>query len=79
MCFSIDSPDSLENIPEKWTPEVRHFCPNVPIILVGNKKDLRQVRVQDSFGPKIKEALKFSGKRNSQFRTKFRGKLEIWD
>ena len=38
MCFSIDSPDSLDNIPEKWTPEVRHFCPNVPIILVGNKK-----------------------------------------
>ena len=23
MCFSIDSPDSLENIPEKWTPEVK--------------------------------------------------------
>lgn len=21
MCFSVDSPDSLENIPEKWTPE----------------------------------------------------------
>lgn len=21
MCFSIDSPDSLENIPEKWAPE----------------------------------------------------------
>jgi len=41
MCFSIDSPDSLENIPEKWTPEVKHFCPLVPIILVGNKKDLR--------------------------------------
>merc|ERR1712024_318743 len=41
MCFFIDSPDSLENIPEKWTPEVKHFCPNVPIILVGNKKDLR--------------------------------------
>lgn len=38
MCFSIDSPDSLENIPEKWSPEVRHFCPNVPVILVGNKK-----------------------------------------
>lgn len=31
----------VENIPEKWTPEVKHFCPNVPIILVGNKKDLR--------------------------------------
>ncbi|CAH8446994.1 unnamed protein product [Heterobilharzia americana] len=41
MCFSIDTPDSLENISEKWTPEVRHFCDKVPIILVGNKKDLR--------------------------------------
>uniref|UniRef100_A0A8C0S437 Ras homolog family member A n=1 Tax=Canis lupus familiaris TaxID=9615 RepID=A0A8C0S437_CANLF len=41
VCLSIDSPDSLENIPEKWTPEAKHFCPNVPIILVGNKKDLR--------------------------------------
>lgn len=34
-------PRDAENIPEKWTPEVKHFCPNVPIILVGNKKDLR--------------------------------------
>jgi len=42
MCFSIDSPDSLENIPEKWVPEVKHFCPNVPIVLVGNKADLRE-------------------------------------
>lgn len=41
MCFSIDSPDSLDNVFEKWTPEVRHFCSEVPIILVGNKLDLR--------------------------------------
>jgi len=41
MCFSIDSSDSLDNIAEKWYPEVKHFCPDVPIILVGNKKDLR--------------------------------------
>ncbi|CAM9446800.1 unnamed protein product [Lampetra planeri] len=41
MCFSIDSPDSLGNITDRWTAEVRHFCPNVPIVLVGNKKDLR--------------------------------------
>ncbi|KAK1345198.1 hypothetical protein QTO34_013908 [Cnephaeus nilssonii] len=32
-------PDSLENIPEKWTPEC--LTCHVPIILVGNKKDLR--------------------------------------
>ena len=41
MCFSVDGPDSLENIPVKWTPEAWHFCPHVPIVLVGNKKDLR--------------------------------------
>eukprot|EP00127_Corallochytrium_limacisporum_P002736 Clim_evm45s136 gene=Clim_evmTU45s136 len=41
MCFAVDNPDSLENIPEKWAPEVNHFCPNVPVILVGLKKDLR--------------------------------------
>uniref|UniRef100_A0A4X2JSJ8 Ras homolog family member C n=1 Tax=Vombatus ursinus TaxID=29139 RepID=A0A4X2JSJ8_VOMUR len=41
MCFSIDCPDSLENLRGKWTPEVKHFCPKVPIIVVGNKKDLR--------------------------------------
>lgn len=41
MCFAIDSPDSLMNVPEKWTPELRHYCPHTPIILVGNKKDLR--------------------------------------
>ncbi|XP_056619842.1 rho-related GTP-binding protein RhoB-like [Triplophysa dalaica] len=41
MCFSVDSPDSLQNITEKWVPEVKHFCPNVPVILVANKTDLR--------------------------------------
>ena len=41
ICFSIDSPDSFRNITDKWVPEVNHHCPNVPIILVGNKMDLR--------------------------------------
>lgn len=41
ICFSINSPDSLENVTEKWYPEVRHFCPDVPIIVVGNKIVLR--------------------------------------
>lgn len=41
ICFSVNSPDSLENVTEKWYPEVRHFCPDVPIIVVGNKIDLR--------------------------------------
>ncbi|XP_059169695.1 ras-like GTP-binding protein Rho1, partial [Physella acuta] len=41
LCYSIDHPVSLENVLHNWTPEVKHFCPNVPVILVGNKKDLR--------------------------------------
>jgi len=55
MCFSMDSPDSLENIPEKWTPEVKHFCPNVPIILVGNKRDLRNDDVTKRELAKLKQ------------------------
>ncbi|KAL4630603.1 rho-related GTP-binding protein RhoB-like [Arapaima gigas] len=55
MCFSVDSPDSLENIPEKWVPEVKHFCPNVPIILVANKKDLRHDEVTRSELARIKQ------------------------
>lgn len=41
VCFSIPEPDSFQNVIEKWIPEVRHFCPNTPIILVGNKADKR--------------------------------------
>jgi len=42
ICFSIDMPDSLENVREKWIPEIKHYLPRVPIILVGNKADLRE-------------------------------------
>ncbi|KAF5102467.1 hypothetical protein D0Z00_000394 [Geotrichum galactomycetum] len=41
ICFAIDSPDSLDNVQEKWISEVLHFCQGVPIILVGCKTDLR--------------------------------------
>lgn len=41
ICFSLAEPDSLANVVDRWSPEVKHFCGNVPIILVGNKKDLR--------------------------------------
>jgi len=41
ICFSIDNPDSLENVQEKWVSEVLHFCQGLPILLIGCKKDLR--------------------------------------
>lgn len=41
ICFGIDSPTSLENVIDKWVPEVAHFCPDIPYILIGLKTDLR--------------------------------------
>eukprot|EP00005_Dracoamoeba_jomungandri_P014377 CAMPEP_0174268920 /NCGR_PEP_ID=MMETSP0439-20130205/39184_1 /TAXON_ID=0 /ORGANISM="Stereomyxa ramosa, Strain Chinc5" /LENGTH=196 /DNA_ID=CAMNT_0015357401 /DNA_START=43 /DNA_END=633 /DNA_ORIENTATION=+ len=41
MCYSISSPTSLQNVKQKWAPEVKHHCPEVPTVLVGLKKDLR--------------------------------------
>lgn len=42
ICFSVDLPESLLNVQEKWIAEVLHFCHGVPIILVGCKVDLRE-------------------------------------
>jgi len=41
ICFTIDNPGSLDNVQEKWHSEVNRFCPNIPVLLVGCKKDLR--------------------------------------
>jgi len=41
LCFSVISPVSFENVTAKWYPELMHFCPDVPFILVGTKVDLR--------------------------------------
>ncbi|KAM7381704.1 hypothetical protein PAMA_012510 [Pampus argenteus] len=41
ICFSIASPSSYEDVEHKWHPEVKHYCPDVPILLVGTKSDLR--------------------------------------
>ncbi|RDA94794.1 hypothetical protein CP533_4266 [Ophiocordyceps camponoti-saundersi (nom. inval.)] len=41
VCFAIDCPNSLDNVLDKWYPEVLHFCPYTPLILVALKSDLR--------------------------------------
>lgn len=41
ICYAISSRTSFDNVLSKWFPEIRHFSPAVPIILVGTKSDLR--------------------------------------
>ena len=41
LCFSINNEASFENIKSKWIPEINHYCPKTPIILIGTKSDLR--------------------------------------
>lgn len=45
LCFSLNSRASYENISRKWLPELRAHCPKVPVLLVGTKKDVRDVSV----------------------------------
>jgi len=42
VCFSVISQSSFENVKTKWVPEIQHHAPNVPILLVGTKSDLRK-------------------------------------
>ncbi|XP_003387180.1 PREDICTED: ras-related C3 botulinum toxin substrate 1-like [Amphimedon queenslandica] len=44
ICFSLVSPASYQNVKAKWHPEITHHCPNIPVILVGTKQDLRDDR-----------------------------------
>lgn len=39
--FSCVSPTSFANVTSKWVPELRHHCPEVPLILHATKSDLR--------------------------------------
>ncbi|CUM67839.1 uncharacterized protein PRCAT00005547001 [Priceomyces carsonii] len=43
ICFSLDNITSLQNVKDTWFPEVSHFCPGIPIILVGTKADLHSL------------------------------------
>ncbi|KAH9489787.1 GTP-binding protein Rho1 [Bulinus truncatus] len=42
ICFSVENEDSLQNVKKNWVPEMQKLCPGIPMLLVGNKVDLRQ-------------------------------------
>ncbi|KAG0241506.1 GTP-binding protein Rho1 [Actinomortierella wolfii] len=41
MCFAVNNRPSLDNITEKWYPELTHFLEKIPKLVVGLKTDLR--------------------------------------
>ncbi|XP_037876620.1 rho-related BTB domain-containing protein 1 [Bombyx mori] len=49
LCFSITNPISLRNCGAMWYPEIRRFCPNTPILLVGCKNDLRYMYRDENY------------------------------
>ncbi|KAK5811061.1 hypothetical protein PVK06_026380 [Gossypium arboreum] len=44
LAFSLLSRPSYKNVTKKWLPELKHYAPAVPIVLVGTKLDLREDR-----------------------------------
>lgn len=42
LVYSVDNRTSFNNVTAKWIPELKHHCPNAPIILVGAKVDIRK-------------------------------------
>jgi len=48
LCFSVDSPDSLENVETKWVGEIAENCPGVKLVLVALKCDLRKREDDDA-------------------------------
>ncbi len=47
LCFSVDSPESLENVESKWVGEIAENCPGVRLVLVALKCDLREKHGDD--------------------------------
>lgn len=53
VCFAINSPPSLDNVVDKWIPEISHFCQDIPFLLVGLKSDLRAASPGEAKQPVI--------------------------
>jgi len=47
LCFSLVAKGTYEAIREKWHPEVNHYLPKIPHVLVGTKLDLRESKTAD--------------------------------
>jgi small GTP-binding protein len=64
VCFSVVEPSSFLNIAEKWAPEIKQYCQNIPWILVGTQIDLRDdaVTIKELIKKNMKPITKEEGK-----------------
>lgn len=58
LVFSYTSKTSLQNLTRKWCPEIKHYCRNVPFILVGVKG--KEIVDKENANEMKKQALKFA-------------------
>lgn len=41
ICFALNRRESFTNVVQKWNSEIKHYCPEPPVLLIGTKEDLR--------------------------------------
>jgi len=66
LCFSTTSKNSYDSVLEKWNPEIKHYLPTTPIILVGTKVDLRDSKQQDPNAESTEYVTKEEGEQLAQ-------------
>lgn len=52
VMYDLSSPSSYKNV-NQWIDDVKRICPNIPIIVVGNKSDIPESKVSDTTSIKI--------------------------
>ncbi|TNY18913.1 mitochondrial Rho GTPase [Rhodotorula diobovata] len=45
IVYAVDNPNSFDRVPTYWLPTIRALGVNVPVVLIGNKIDLREGQV----------------------------------
>lgn len=69
LCFATVNRASFQSVKEKWFPEIHHYIPAVPYMLIGTKIDCRENKqvdpnlgrfdpVETSVGKKLAEEIK---------------------
>jgi len=52
VVFAVDSDASYSNVKTKWVPELKHYSPEIPYVMVATKVDLRSTSASAISGAK---------------------------